>query len=197
MPSPCASTRLSTRSCAQGAARCGQRLRVEERLVAELQHHQTAEVSERVGQPALQAVPEEVQEPQPGEPAEPKACAGTKGTLIVAEEMFYNNPARRQAMKGAGEEYGKLLQVCSGATAEGTPDISDQPKAEVSKDATSLAVAELQLDRALEEPLGFLPPWVVKITISPVDSTTNTAVAVAVALAIALVEVNGARERRG
>ena len=25
--------------------------------------------------------------------------------------MFHNNPARRQAMKGAGEEYGKLLQI--------------------------------------------------------------------------------------
>lgn len=48
---------------------------------------------------------------KPGDDPAPKPCAGTRGTLIVAEEMFHNNPARRQAMKGAGEEYGKLLQI--------------------------------------------------------------------------------------
>ena len=49
---------------------------------------------------------------RPGETdSSPKPCAGTKGTLIVAEDMFYNVPARRNAMKGPGEEYGKLLPV--------------------------------------------------------------------------------------
>ena len=48
---------------------------------------------------------------RPGEAAEPKPCAGTRGTQIVVEDMFYNAPTRRKAMKGAGEEYGKLLQV--------------------------------------------------------------------------------------
>ncbi len=48
---------------------------------------------------------------KPGETAEPKPCAGTRGTTIVVEDMFYNVPARRSAMKSVGEEYGKLLQV--------------------------------------------------------------------------------------
>lgn len=46
-----------------------------------------------------------------GEAVEPKPCAGTRGTTIVVEDLFYNVQARRNAMKGAGEEYGKLLQV--------------------------------------------------------------------------------------
>ena len=48
---------------------------------------------------------------KPGEAPEPKPCAGTRGTLIVVEEMFHNVPARRAAMKGAGEEYAKLLAI--------------------------------------------------------------------------------------
>lgn len=46
-----------------------------------------------------------------GEAAEPKACAGTQGTQIVVEDMFFNIPMRRAAIKGAGEEYSKILQV--------------------------------------------------------------------------------------
>lgn len=48
---------------------------------------------------------------KPGEAAEPKACAGTQGTQIVVEDMFFNIPMRRAAIKGAGEEYSKILQV--------------------------------------------------------------------------------------
>ena len=46
-----------------------------------------------------------------GGDAGPKPCAGTKGTLIVVEEMFHNAPARRAAMKSVSEEYGKLLAI--------------------------------------------------------------------------------------
>lgn len=49
--------------------------------------------------------------PRAGDAADPKPCAGTRGTQIVVEDMFYNVQARRTAMKGAGEEYGKILQV--------------------------------------------------------------------------------------
>lgn len=49
--------------------------------------------------------------PKAGESVEPKPCAGTRGTQIVVEDMFYNCLARRNAMKGAGEEYSKLLGV--------------------------------------------------------------------------------------
>lgn len=48
---------------------------------------------------------------KPGEAAEPKACAGTQGTQIVVEDLFFNIPMRRAAIKGAGEEYSKILQV--------------------------------------------------------------------------------------
>ena len=48
---------------------------------------------------------------RPGEAAEPKPCAGTRGTQIVVEDMFYNAPTRLKAMKSAGDEYGRVLQV--------------------------------------------------------------------------------------
>lgn len=49
--------------------------------------------------------------PKVGEDAEPRPCAGTRGTQIVVEDMFYNAGARLNAMRSAGEEYGKLLQA--------------------------------------------------------------------------------------
>ena len=49
--------------------------------------------------------------PKAGASADAKPCAGTRGTQIAVEDMFYNAVARRNAMKGAGEEYGKVLQV--------------------------------------------------------------------------------------
>lgn len=41
----------------------------------------------------------------------PKACAGTKGTVIVAEDMFYNNMTRRQALGKDSIEHSKILDV--------------------------------------------------------------------------------------
>ena len=43
--------------------------------------------------------------------AEPTACAGVQGTTITVEEMFYNVPARRLALKNTSEEYGRILEV--------------------------------------------------------------------------------------
>ena len=42
-------------------------------------------------------------------PARP--CAGTRGTTIVVEEMFYNNPTRKQALSKESIEHAKVLEV--------------------------------------------------------------------------------------
>lgn len=43
--------------------------------------------------------------------APPKSCAGTKGTTIVAEDFFYNNQTRRQALSKESIEHAKVLEV--------------------------------------------------------------------------------------
>ncbi|THH32545.1 hypothetical protein EUX98_g1632 [Antrodiella citrinella] len=43
--------------------------------------------------------------------AEPKAAAGTDGTTIAVENMFYNTPNRLSALRSSAEEYGRILDV--------------------------------------------------------------------------------------
>ncbi|KAF6313140.1 mutL-like protein 1 [Rhinolophus ferrumequinum] len=43
--------------------------------------------------------------------APPKPCAGNQGTQITVEDLFYNIPTRRKALKNPSEEYGKILEV--------------------------------------------------------------------------------------
>ncbi|RKO85788.1 DNA mismatch repair protein [Blyttiomyces helicus] len=49
--------------------------------------------------------------PKPGASADPKPCAGNKGTQITVEDLFYNVTTRRKALKNANEEYGKIMEV--------------------------------------------------------------------------------------
>lgn len=42
-----------------------------------------------------------------------KPVAGKTGTILVVEDMFYNVPSRLRALKGATEEYAKILDVVS------------------------------------------------------------------------------------
>ena len=48
-----------------------------------------------------------------GKPAQPKSCAGNQGTQITVEELFYNVPARRRALKNANDELNRIADVIS------------------------------------------------------------------------------------
>ena len=41
----------------------------------------------------------------------PKPCAGNQGTLILVEDLFYNIPTRRKALKSPAEEFSKISEV--------------------------------------------------------------------------------------
>lgn len=41
----------------------------------------------------------------------PKPIAGNQGTQITVEDLFYNMPIRRKALKSPGEEYQKVSEV--------------------------------------------------------------------------------------
>jgi len=49
----------------------------------------------------------------PGGPAEPKPCAGNKGTQITVEDLFYNVTVRRKAFKSPNEEHLKITDMIS------------------------------------------------------------------------------------
>ncbi|KAG8710768.1 DNA mismatch repair protein, partial [Ceratobasidium sp. 395] len=49
--------------------------------------------------------------PKEGALAEPVACAGNDGTVITAEDLFYNTPVRKSSLRNLNEEYTKLSDV--------------------------------------------------------------------------------------
>ncbi|XP_073846322.1 DNA mismatch repair ATPase Mlh1 [Musca autumnalis] len=45
--------------------------------------------------------------------APPKPCAGNQGTIITIEDLFYNMPQRKQALKSPNEEFQRISDVMS------------------------------------------------------------------------------------
>ncbi|KAI9561761.1 putative MLH1 [Daphnia sinensis] len=41
----------------------------------------------------------------------PKPCAGTQGTQIVVEDLFYNVPTRKNSLKSPSEEHNRIIEV--------------------------------------------------------------------------------------
>lgn len=42
-----------------------------------------------------------------------KACAGTQGTQIIVEDLFYNVATRRKSLRSTSEEHVKIADVVS------------------------------------------------------------------------------------
>ena len=41
----------------------------------------------------------------------PKPCAGNQGTSILVEDLFYNIPIRKKAMKNTSDEHSRIVDV--------------------------------------------------------------------------------------
>ncbi|KAJ2548289.1 DNA mismatch repair protein [Coemansia sp. RSA 1933] len=49
----------------------------------------------------------------PGGSCDPEPCAGNNGTVITAEDLFYNIPSRKTALKNTRDEYNRIFEVAS------------------------------------------------------------------------------------
>jgi DNA mismatch repair protein MLH1 len=50
---------------------------------------------------------------RPGQSSDPMPCAGTTGTQITVEDLFYNISTRRKAVRSTSEQYQRILEVVS------------------------------------------------------------------------------------
>ncbi|KAI9501308.1 DNA mismatch repair protein [Coemansia spiralis] len=50
---------------------------------------------------------------RPGGGSSPEPCAGNNGTVITAEDLFYNIPSRKTALKNTRDEYIRIFEVAS------------------------------------------------------------------------------------
>ncbi|OCF37800.1 DNA mismatch repair protein MLH1 [Kwoniella heveanensis BCC8398] len=48
---------------------------------------------------------------KPGVPADPRPTAANDGTVITAEDLFYNMPLRKRAFKSPSDEYNRILDI--------------------------------------------------------------------------------------
>lgn len=48
---------------------------------------------------------------RPGDQPAPRPCAGTVGTHIIVEDMFYNAPVRSKALRAPSEDYRLILDM--------------------------------------------------------------------------------------
>lgn len=48
---------------------------------------------------------------KPGQTPDPKPVAGRQGTQITVEDLFYNVPTRRRAVRSASDEYNKIIDM--------------------------------------------------------------------------------------
>ena len=53
----------------------------------------------------------ELSAPRPGESSAPRPCAGVVGTAVVVEDLFFNSPIRRAALRSASEEQALCVDV--------------------------------------------------------------------------------------